>query len=365
METPDTEFKNYAAKHIVTGIVLAAAIVWLSTWALGSFTQPASDAQHPFTAAPEEGHAPAETASTAHGPDNPEPAATADKSRSEHNATPPAPTAGTEGAHSSAAAEHATALMEKPRGPAGVAFVEAAMKPMHYELEERFFGWRPNDIIQFGDNVRNYQLGVLEVTRRTAVMLAERLSRTGSTQAFDVDLERAMNWFMIKADRYWLPSAESKYSDGLDELQRYQQKVRNGEASFYTRADNLIPLLSAYEDLLGSCDENLVKHTEEDGSPVSSFKADNYFFYAKGVASAMLPILEAVMVDFQATLNARNCIEVLHHAIISCRRATEIDPFIVTEGSLGGLLANHRANIAATVSHARFYIGVLIKTLST
>ena len=55
----------------------------------------------------------------------------------------------------------------------------------------------------------------------------------------------------------------------------------------------------------------------------------------------------------------------LHHAIESCHHATEINPWIITDSSLDGILANHRANMAAPISHARFYIGVLIKTLST
>nr|MBL0731683.1 hypothetical protein [Desulfobacterales bacterium] len=66
----------------------------------------------------------------------------------------------------------------------GVAFVSAAIKPLAYELDERFWGWRPNDIINVTDNVNNFQLGVLEITRRTVVILAERISRTGSSAAF-------------------------------------------------------------------------------------------------------------------------------------------------------------------------------------
>jgi hypothetical protein len=30
-----------------------------------------------------------------------------------------------------------------------------------------------------------------------------------------------------------------------------------------------------------------------------------------------------------------------------------------------GILANHRANMAAPISHARFFVGMLIETLST
>jgi CBS domain-containing protein len=252
----------------------------------------------------------------------------------------------------------------KPR-PKGVAFVEATIKPLSYELNERFWGWRVNDILNFTDNVNNFQLGVLEVTRRTAVSLAERISRTGATAAFDRNLENAMNWFMIKADTYWFPSPESKYNDGLNELRNYKKNLEKGEARFHTRTDNLIPLLMAYEDLLGSCEENLVKTEEDDGSSISFFKADDYFFYAQGVASAMQTILEAVLEDFLITVESRRGTDVLHHAIESCHHASEIHPLIITNSSLSGILANHRANLAAPMSHARFYINVLIKTLST
>jgi hypothetical protein len=251
-----------------------------------------------------------------------------------------------------------------PQRP-GAAFISAAMKSLDYELNTRWWGWRPNDILDFTDNINNFQLGVLEATRRTSVILAERISRTGATASFDPNLERAMNWFMINADRYWFPSAESKYKQGLRELLAYQNRLLSGNALFYTRADNLIPLLNTYVDLLGSCEENLVKLTEESGDPIGYFKADDYFFYAKGVAYALLPLLEAVETDFSDTVESRRGSELLHHAIEACKRAVEIDPILVTNSSLSGILANHRANMAAPISHVRFYLEVLAKTLST
>jgi hypothetical protein len=249
--------------------------------------------------------------------------------------------------------------------PPGVAFVNSVIEPIEYELKKRFWGWRPNDFLDFTDNTNNFQLGVLEVTRRSVVQLAERLSRTGSTDSFNPHLENSMNWLMVTATRYWFPSPEGKYKESLDELVTYRDLLIKKRASFYTRTDNLIPLLAAYEDLLGSCDENLVKYKEEDGEPVSFFKADNYFYYAKGVASAMANILEAIHHDFEQTLDGRHATELLHHALESCRRAAALDPWIITDGSLDGFLANHRANIAAPISHARFYMGQLVKTLST
>jgi hypothetical protein len=271
---------------------------------------------------------------------------------------------GAQGGHASAASEAMTPKLPE-RKERGVATVEAIIAPMEYELEERFWGWRPNDLINFTDNVNNYQLGVLEVTRRAVVSLNERISRTGSTDAFVPSLEDATNWFMIKATKYWFPSAETKYQEGINDLNRYRNALQAKRATFYTRADNLIPLLASFEDLLGSCDENLVKHVEDDGSEVSWLKADNYFFYAKGVAASMTPILEAIHHDFLITLETRHGTELLHHAIVSCQTAAGLDPWLITDSGLDGILANHRANMAAPVSHARFYLGALIKALST
>jgi hypothetical protein len=247
----------------------------------------------------------------------------------------------------------------------GVEFVEATISALDYELNKRFWGWRRNDILRFTDNVENIQLGVLEVVRRTSVSLAERISRYGVTDVIDHNLESAMNWFMIKPDHYWLPSAEDKYRDGLNELHKYADKLETGSARFYTRADNLIPLLVSFADLLGSCDENLVKAKEEGGSTVSWFKVDDYVYYAKGVATATGKILHAVKEDFSEVLKARHGIDLLERAIHACHVAAELDPWLVTNGALDGILANHRANMAAPISHARYYLDALAKVLST
>ncbi len=247
----------------------------------------------------------------------------------------------------------------------GVTFVRAAITPLNHELNERFWGWRPNDVTNVTDNVKNFQLGVLEVTRRTAVVLSERLSRTGITAALDDNLESATNWLMIKPNRYIFPSAEAKYNDSIDAIKLYIERLENKTAKFYTRSDNLLPLLSSYVELLGSCDENLAKMTEEDGSPVSYFKADDYFYYAQGVATSLHTILQAIAHDFRGTIGTRLGNELMHHAIVSCHHAMQIDPVIILESNLSSIFANHRANMAAPISHAGFYLRVLITTLST
>ncbi len=377
----DTQgFASFASKRIVIVVVCVVIGLWLVAKILGLFSIPSpqhvqsvsSDikttmsepvkAREATTTVPNkqasvEIHAVTPTPPASHSP-------TAEKEIVPPSAKKPDET----GNIAKSAVHGSTADHSKDTGskkPLGVAFVEALIEPMDHELNHRWWGWRPNDILNFTDNVNNFQLGVLEVTRRTSVVLAERISRTGVTAAFDPNLERAMNWFMIKADRYWFPSAESKYKEGLEELNAYKKRLEKKTAPFYVRTDNLIPLLAAYVDLLGSCEENLVKFTEEDGNSVSFFTADDYFYYAKGVTSTMVKVLEAVAEDFALTVESRRGSEVLHHAIEACHHAIEINPIVITNSRLSGILANHRANMAAPVSHARFYLEVLVKTLST
>jgi hypothetical protein len=408
-------FKVFATKRIILSAILIVATVWLFGWGLDMWTgttkqtDKAGLAQMSEVPQPDKDHAPpmAEASSALSLSVSPSAENKHSNAQSAHSeptteavlspgtgADHPAVTTAQAPAHESSrgtaaapqdqgatpkptqenAVQHQPA--EKPSHaaepppeaevrPRGVAFVEAVIQPIDYELNKRFWGWRPNDILNLTDNINNYQLGVLEATRRSVVMLAERISRTGSTDSLNPHLEDAANWLMVTATRYWFPSPESKYKECIDELKAYKQELIQGRASFYIRTDNLIPLLASYEDLLGSCDENLVKRKNEDGSVVSFFKADDYFFYAKGVASAMASILEAVLRDFSTTLENRHGTELLHHALEACRRAAALNPLIITNADLDGILANHRANMAAPISHARFYIGQLIKTLST
>jgi len=362
-------YKGFAAKRIIIGVLLAVIALLISAVVLGYFTKPmerpASEAIQKQQESVTNDRGDLEKRALEEGLKKR--SAADDKS---HTSPSKDSALEMEKADPNQTAAHYALADEKVLAeqlPTGVAFVEATIRPLRYELSERFWGWRPNDIFSFAtDNVNNFQLGVIEVTRRTVEQLAENISRTGAASAFEKNLENARSTcFVIEAESFMFPSSEGKYNDGLKELERYAEKLKKGEANFYTRADNLIPLLIEYEHLLGSCDDNLVKIKEEDGSRVSFFKADNYFYYSKGVVSTMATILKAIEDDFHQTLDRRNCLKELHHAIESCEQALHIDPILITNSDLSSIFANHRANLAAHISHARFYIAVLIKTLST
>lgn len=258
-------------------------------------------------------------------------------------------------AHGAEGGGHGPALPEISPIP-GVTFVETMIKLMDHELHGRFLGWRPNDIIigQFTDDVNNYQLGVLEALRFTTLRLKDSLTRMGDADTYDPDLEQALNLLMNSATKFWFPSAESSYGEALDHLRAFVEKLKTGKRNFYYRRDNLVLLLSSYKDLLGNVNKTLV------ASPMSWFKTDDAFYYAKGVAHVYYEILKVVRVGYKNQLSTTMYgLDMMDTIIHEFYRVEQIDPWIILDGDLGGFWANHRANLNAPLSEAMHLLGVL------
>jgi hypothetical protein len=242
----------------------------------------------------------------------------------------------------------------------GEAFVDALIGPIYKEVNKNRWGWRPNDVFKFGlDNVMNYQIGVQEITRQTANILANRIARMGTNEQMNKYLNDAWTCFSIDPTSFLWPAAESEYNKAIDDLNKYKIQLQNGEARFYTRPDNLIPLLQEYSYRLGDCEDKLVDPN------ASMFETDDRFYYVQGAATVMHSVLEAVSYDFREILMTRYGMDTLKRAIEACEEAATLHPWFIIDADYDGIFANHRANMAAYISHARFYISVLITTLST
>lgn len=236
----------------------------------------------------------------------------------------------------------------------GIAFSEKLTELLRHELEGRAFGWRPNDVVigRITDNMSEFQLGSLEAIRFTAVKLKETLTRFGDADAYDPHLINAVNLLMNRSDQFWFPSTESQYKLALEELQAFIANLRQGKSRFFYRTDNLLSLIAAYKDLLGNCHENLVKDKEADGTRVSFFQADNYFYYAQGVAHVMCEMLKVVRVGFAEQLRTIDAVALTEKILEDLQRAVKYSPLIITNSDGSGILANHRYNLAAPISSA-------------
>ncbi|MEW6660397.1 MAG: DUF2333 family protein [Thermodesulfobacteriota bacterium] len=251
----------------------------------------------------------------------------------------------------------------------GETFTRALIKIMDDQVNQTLFGWRPNSII-FGkfkltDNVNNLQLGVLEVVRRTLVVFNENMTRFAITEAYNPNLNEAMNFVMVSPDKYWFPSASGKYREAIRDLELYIESLRKGRGRFYTRVDNLIALVATYKDILGSSYHNLIKDAEADGSPVSWWVVDDYFYAAQGIALGMSQMLEAVKEEFRPELQKKGSHKLLEDAIHALHSASHLSPWVVTNGSKDGILANHRANMSTYIGEAEHVIATLQTVLAT
>ncbi len=280
----------------------------------------------------------------------------------------PAPTQEAEAAPPTPAAP--LPLAAPPRPPAkGEVFTRALIKIMDDQVNGTWFGWRPNSII-FGkmgltDNVNNIQLGVLEVARRTVVVMNENMTRFATTEAYNPQVNEAMNFFMVSADKYWFPSASGKYQEAMRDLEKYIEGLHQGRSRYYSRVDNLIALLSNYKDLLGSSFHNLIKDTEADGKPVSWWVSDDYFYYSRGIALGMAEMLDAVNKEFEQELQKKNSHKLLEDGIHALHQAAHLSPWIVLNGSKDGWIANHRANMGTYIGEAEHVISTLQMVLAT
>ena len=261
-------------------------------------------------------------------------------------------------------------LATPPREPAkGEVFTRALIKIMDDQVNRSWFGWRPNSLL-FGklgltDNVNNIQLGVLEVARRTIVVMNENMTRFATTEAYNYQVNEAMNYFMVSPDKYWFPSASGKYQEAMRDLEIYIEGLHKGRSRFYSRVDNLIALLNNYKDILGSCFHNLIMDTEADGKPVSWWVTDDYFYFARGVAQGMAEMLDAASQEFHQELQKKNSHKLLEEASHALHQAAHLAPWIVFNGDKDGWIANHRANMGTYIGEAEHLISTLQSVLAT
>ncbi|MFW6127145.1 MAG: DUF2333 family protein [Thermodesulfobacteriota bacterium] len=261
---------------------------------------------------------------------------------------------------------HKAAPVEKVKG---VVFTEALIKIIDDQVNQPLFGWRPNTIV-FGkmgltDNVNHLQLGVLEVARRTVIVLNENMTRFAVTEAYNPEVNEARNYLMVSPEKYWFPSASGKYREAIQYLGIYINDLQKGRSRFYTRVDNLIALFSNYKDILGSCFYNLLKDTEPNGSKVSWFKTDDYFYFSQGVALSMATMLEAVKEDFHPELQKKNTHKLLEDTIHALHAAAHLNPWLITDGNKDGILANHRANLSTYIGEAEHLMATMQTVLAT
>ncbi len=260
--------------------------------------------------------------------------------------------------------------------PRGELFADTAAKLLENELNGPG-GWIPNDIppspTWLLDNRPNFQMGILEAIRYTARVSRDNLSRQRTTDKIDVDCDQAFTRFSNDPHKWMLPRAEGKYKDGVRSLRDYAARLESNEASFYPRSDNLIQLLEQYVSLLGGVNTRLLNAsrrggTASDGPGASGVqrvpwtKIDDNFYYAQGVGYALCHLFKAIRIEFVVVLKDKHA-DIIVNEIITSLEEAYFEPFVVTNGSKGGVFANHSNNLRVFLDDARQKTNSLVRML--
>ena len=236
----------------------------------------------------------------------------------------------------------------------GAAFGNAAARLIEHELSGTT-GWRPNDLFFWGprvaaDNNANRQLGILQALRETLRLFKDELTKV-STDVYDKNLVEADNLLRNDPYKWMFPSAESRYREAVKRLDAYVAGLRGDNPTsrpIITRNSELIPLLTAWNVLLGTGHADLYK-TDTDWLQV-----DDDFYRVTGYCHVIANMLPAVEHEYRTELDSRPGLRAMFQEIHApLARCAVIAPVYVFNGRDSGMLANSRRNLDAYVNEAR------------
>lgn len=265
---------------------------------------------------------------------------------------------------------------DNERSVPGYATIDTVIRVAETLLEKPG-GYLTNDIMPPGvflDNIPNWEFGVLQQVRDLARVARNDYSRSQSQSKEDVDLSIAEPKIFFDNNSWILPPSESEYRDAIAGFKRYRDRlagVREPDAVFYARADNLREWLAQVEKRLGSLTRRLGDSVAAtgpdveiaaDGRPASGddrsvrtswFEVDDVFFEARGTAWALVHLFRAAQVDFADVLSDKNAEASVRQLVRELEAGLRpLRSPVVLNGGGYGLFANHSLVMANYLARA-------------
>ena len=254
------------------------------------------------------------------------------------------------------------------------------LRTMETVLDKRG-GYLSNDIFPPGvlmDNIPNWEFGVITQVRDMVRAFRNDFSRSQTQSTEDPDLMIADPQFHFDNSSWILPSTEGEYRTGIEALERYLVRLRDGrqqDAQFYARADNLRDWLAIVEKRLGSLSQRLSASVGQDrintdlqGDSAAEqstatpnvltvktpwLEIDDVFYEARGSSWALINFMKAIEIDFRQVLEKKNAQVSLLQIIreLEATQETVWSPMIMN-GTGFGFAANHSLVMASYISRA-------------
>jgi hypothetical protein len=231
------------------------------------------------------------------------------------------------------------------------------------------------------DNKAAVQLGMLDMTRRVALDLADTLGRVRGTSEADPDLQAAQARLRTNP-RAWVvnnpfdpqlqtvtQSAASSYRGAIPLYEKYNDRLASCDALFDARRDNLRTLLDRIAADVGSMASQLQSRSQAVSWSVAEkgfvegegnnygwfdFRADNLFHQARGQLLALHGLMQAARRDFSRTIEQSDLGAVWDRMEAHLAEGARLNPTIVSNGREDGLMApDHLSVMGEKVLRAR------------
>ncbi len=176
----------------------------------------------------------------------------------------------------------------------GKALLDAITFQMRRELDSTF-GWTGNDLVfnsYVMDNRAYRQYGVYVATKVLLDHYSMEFGKLGSSDRENDHLHKArLNNFSINPQKFWFPSAEGAYQEGLGRLAQFKADLDTGNAFYNGRPDDIY---SAFGLVLG---ENILGYALgllQNSQDLPSYTLDNRIYEAQGVALVVRDYVKAL-----------------------------------------------------------------------
>ena len=246
-----------------------------------------------------------------------------------------------------------TLAIDSVAPPGGSATVSAVTDLVRRETELN--NWTPNDPVVLPgwwiDNTPNFQRGIMGAVSRFSFELRDQLGRRRGSSSVDENLEKAASNLSIEPERWiidmstsLLPTKPSDqyYREALGQLEAYNAQLGTGESVFDRRSDNLQATLDRIALDLGASSASLDTYISDyAGGVVPDFGADDLFYQVKGQVYAYTILLKALRKDFADVIEDREIAALYDDLLKSMSAAATLNPMVVANGAVDGVLANH------------------------
>ena len=207
--------------------------------------------------------------------------------------------------------------------------------------------WTPNLPFMFPasvlDNMPNFQIGIVSGVKET-VPAIKRFSQNTDAQKDDIKTAyKLLNyppdvWLMAHQGKFNLaPSSNAQYRKAAKELQKF---VKDGV--FMPNAEDLDILLRQINKNLQKITLRNEAHQREQATGWPDTSSDDLFYFGKGYAFALWQIINTAGFDFKDVILERNLYTEWTYLSNSLKKAAELKPFIVRNGTAESLtVPNH------------------------